>query len=148
MQPGHGARQNGPSKARAEDVLVPFAQLLDEGRNLREVVGIVGVAHDNVLAARRIEIEPKKRSAAEIANRAQMPVHRKTHQLVCIRTVVECRDKDVACRGVGRDAFGIADAVGQRREWNRRIAVQHQLIGGLRDADTTRHRAGRKSSEQ
>ncbi len=50
VHPRHGSGQNASLEAIAHHQLVAPAQLLDKGRQPREVVGIVGVAHDDVLA--------------------------------------------------------------------------------------------------
>src|SRR5262249_36127316 len=51
VQPGHGPRPDAPPEAVAHHQVVALPQLLHKRLNGAEIVGIVGVAHDHVLAA-------------------------------------------------------------------------------------------------
>src|SRR5262249_11789446 len=53
VQPGHRARTDAARKAVAHYQVIADVELLDERLQAAEVVGIVGVAHDDVLAAGR-----------------------------------------------------------------------------------------------
>ena len=52
MQRGHRSRLNPAAEAVAHHQVVTFAQLRDERGNVREVVTLIGVAHDHEFTAR------------------------------------------------------------------------------------------------
>ena len=56
MQEWHRSRLDRSvtgGKAAALDEIVPFAQLIEKSGNLRKIVAIVGVSHNNEPSARR-----------------------------------------------------------------------------------------------
>src|SRR4029450_1834349 len=75
MEKRHGARHHGPAAGResaALDEIVSFAELLEEPADLEEVVGVVGVAHDHIPAARRGDT-PDQRVAIAFGRHADDP---------------------------------------------------------------------------
>src|SRR5580698_7240647 len=66
--PGHGTRPNPSPKTIAHHHVVAFAPLLQEMRNLGEVIAIVGVAHDDKAAPRRPDALSQGGSVALLFN--------------------------------------------------------------------------------
>src|SRR6266849_6418787 len=50
VEPGHGAGLDSSLKPVAQYQVGPFAPLSDKARHLREIVAVVGIAHDDELA--------------------------------------------------------------------------------------------------
>ena len=60
----HGAGRDAAREAVAHHELVAGAQRCDEGIEIGEVVAVVGVAHDDVAAARRVDAAGERRAVA------------------------------------------------------------------------------------
>ena len=73
VQRRHRAGLDVAAEARAHDELVAVAELLDERRELAEVVRAVAVAHDDVLAAdvrERVDVRPTEAALRRRSTRA------------------------------------------------------------------------------
>ncbi len=57
IQERHRARHDLAAKARTHDVLMPFANLVHKARELGEVVRVVGIPHEDVVAPGILEAE-------------------------------------------------------------------------------------------
>ena len=64
----HRARLDPPAEPRAHDEVVPLLERRDEGRDLAEVVGVVGVAHDDVAPARRRDAAEERGAVAALGD--------------------------------------------------------------------------------
>jgi hypothetical protein len=62
--PRHGAGLDSAHEAVAHDEVAAVAQLFDQRRNRREVVAVVGVAHDHEAAARRVDAADQRAAVA------------------------------------------------------------------------------------
>ena len=69
MQRRHGARTDAALEAVAHDQRIARAQLLQETLETAEVVAVVGVAHDDVAAARRGDAGDERRAVAALLDR-------------------------------------------------------------------------------
>ncbi len=74
--PRHRARSDAALEAVSHHQVKPFAQLIDEGIEILEVIAVVGVAHDAIAALRRGDRAVQRRPVA--ANRDMNHARAKT----------------------------------------------------------------------
>jgi hypothetical protein len=66
VQFGHGARFDATPEAVPHDQIVALTQFLDKIRYFAEVVAIIGIAHDDVLASRTDNPGPQRRAVTSL----------------------------------------------------------------------------------
>ena len=110
VQERHGARRDAAGEAVAHHEVGAVAQPRQKQLEAGEVVAVVGVAHDDVAAARRRDPGPQRRPVAALGDGddARAARQRIFHRSVA-RAVVG--DQDFAGdAGAGEEALGLVDA--------------------------------------
>ena len=64
MQPRHRTRFDTAAQARAHHEVIAITQAFDERLQVAEVVGAVGIRHDDEVSARRIDAAPDRIAVA------------------------------------------------------------------------------------
>src|ERR1700733_6967230 len=109
-QEWHGARPYPASKSIAHDDVITFPEPRHEQPQIRQVVTVIGVPHDDIATARRRDAIPERRPIASIADLNHTSSLRGRQLLRSIGRAVICDKHFSPDIGAGEVRHGFVDA--------------------------------------